>query len=218
MSPIRAVIFDLGGVVFGSPLHAIAAYERELGIPDGFVNRVVADTAPGGGWSRLERGELGLEAFFPIFEEECAAAGHTISAREMFTRMDAAALPRPRMIAAIARLRACDYRVGALTNNWVRDDREADGAALREHFDVFVESAVLGMRKPDPKIYQHACGALEVSPDEAAFLDDIGTNLKSARALGMHTIKVDDPDTALAELGRVLADPRLDFGSPQGNS
>ena len=117
MSPIKAVIFDLGGVVFGSPLHAIADYERERGIPDGFVNRVVVDTAPEGGWSRLERGELTLETFFPIFEQECAAAGHEISARAMFERMDAAAQPRPQMIRAIADLRAADYRVAALTNS-----------------------------------------------------------------------------------------------------
>lgn len=218
MSTIRAVIFDLGGVVFGSPLHAIAAYERDRGIPDGFVNHVVVDTAPEGAWSRLERGELSLDTFFPLFESECAAAGHEISAREMFQRMDAATKPRPQMIAAISRLRACAYRVAALTNNWARDDREAEGAALRDHFDVFVESAVLGMRKPDPKIYEHACRELEVGLDEAAFLDDIGTNLKSARALGMHTIKVDDPDVALAELGALLGDPRLRLGSPQGTN
>ena len=56
----RAVIFDLGGVVVGSPLHAIAAYERDAGIPRGLINRVVVDTAPAGAWSRLERGELTL--------------------------------------------------------------------------------------------------------------------------------------------------------------
>ncbi len=66
-SRYRAVIFDLGGVVLGSPLHAIARYERERGLPENFVNRVVADTAPAGAWSRLERGELGLEAFFSAF-------------------------------------------------------------------------------------------------------------------------------------------------------
>ena len=78
---VRAVIFDLGGVVLGSPLHAIAAYEREHGIPDGFVNRVVMETAPAGAWSRLERGELAMEAFYGEFESDCAAAGTSIDAR-----------------------------------------------------------------------------------------------------------------------------------------
>jgi hypothetical protein len=72
---IRAVIFDLGGVVLGSPLHAIAAYERELAIRAGSVNRVVADTGAEGAWGRLERGLIALSAFVPAFEAECAAAG-----------------------------------------------------------------------------------------------------------------------------------------------
>ena len=69
---IRAVIFDLGGVVIGSPLHAIAAYERELGLATNAVNHVVVRSGPTGAWSRLERGELGLEEFYPLFEADCA--------------------------------------------------------------------------------------------------------------------------------------------------
>ena len=83
----RAVIFDLGGVVLGSPLHAIAAYEQELGIPSGFVNRVVAGTSPAGAWSRLERGELKMTAFYAEFEGDCRAAGHEIGARIMMERI-----------------------------------------------------------------------------------------------------------------------------------
>src|SRR2546425_4946600 len=79
----RAVLFDLGGVVVGSPLEAIARYEAEQGIPAGFVNRVVVATGAAGAWSRLERGELTLEAFYPAFERDCSAAGHAIDARAM---------------------------------------------------------------------------------------------------------------------------------------
>ena len=67
-----------------------------------------------------------------------------------------------------------------------------------------VESSVEGLRKPDPRIYLLVCERLEVEPHEAAFLDDLGVNLKAARALGMTTIKVDDPAVALAELEAVL--------------
>jgi putative hydrolase of the HAD superfamily len=200
----KAVIFDLGGVVLGSPLHAIAAYERELGIPANFVNRVVAETAPSGAWSRLERGELAMEAFYTAFEADCRAAGQEISAREMMARMGAAALPRPLMLRAIARIRAAGLGVAALTNNWASPKQDAspgDGTrALRRHFDVFIESSVEGLRKPDPRIYELACTRLDVAPNEAVFLDDIGSNLKTARALGMTTIKVVEPGAALAEL------------------
>jgi epoxide hydrolase-like predicted phosphatase len=63
------------------------------------------------------------------------------------------------------------------------------------------------MRKPDPRIYTHVLGELQLGAEEAVFLDDIARNLKPAREMGMHTIKVDDPDDALAELERVLGFP-----------
>jgi putative hydrolase of the HAD superfamily len=200
----RAVIFDLGGVVLDSPLHVIAAYERELGIPAGFVNRVVVDTGPSGAWSRLERGELGGRAFEEAFEAECVRFGHAISAATMMGRISLCG-PRPRMLDAIRRIRGSGRAVAALTNNWAHEGgggSETD--ALRELFDVFVESSKVGLRKPDARIYAHVCEALSIAPREAIFLDDIGRNLKTARELGMTTIKVDAPDQALAELSRHL--------------
>jgi putative hydrolase of the HAD superfamily len=77
-------------------------------------------------------------------------------------------------------------------------------ARVYELFDAVLESRVLGVRKPDPRFYELACEALGVKPEESVFLDDLGVNLKPARALGMHTIKVTDPDEALDELGRLL--------------
>jgi len=204
----RAVIFDLGGVVFDSPLHAIARYERDRDLPEGFVNRVVASTAPAGAWSRLERGELGLEAFYPAFEEDCARAGHTISARTMMARIAEASGPRESMLTAIERIRERGLRVAALTNNW--DNGEASDAQRQEldkHFHVVVESRLEGLRKPDPQIYRLACERLEVSAEETIFLDDIGANLKPARAMGMTTLKVVEPAAALAELAALLGFP-----------
>jgi epoxide hydrolase-like predicted phosphatase len=198
----RAVIFDLGGVVVGSPLHAIAAYERDHEIPAGFINRVVVTTAPGGAWSRLERGELTLEEFYPEFEEDCADAGWRLSARALMNCVGAATVPRPQMLAAISRIRAAGLQAAALTNNWIAE--EPGTQLLRPHFDVFVESAVVGLRKPDPRIFELTCEQLRVTPTEAVFLDDIGSNLKAARALGMATIKVADPDAALGELEALL--------------
>lgn len=209
---IRAVIFDLGGVVLGSPLHAIAAYERELGLPANAVNHVVAATAPHGAWSRLERGEISMEDFYVAFEADCADAGHSLSAREMMLRMGAAATPRASMLGAILRIRESGLLTAALTNNWANDASGVDDGtrALRDHFHVFVESSVEGLRKPDPRIYELACGRLGIAPPEAAFLDDIGSNLKSARALGMTTIKVDEPQQALRELEDVIGLALLD--------
>jgi putative hydrolase of the HAD superfamily len=200
---IDAVVFDLGGVVMGSPLQAIARYEREHGLAAGVVNRVVVDTGDGGAWSRLERGELTLEAFLSPFEADCRACGVELSGERLMAYIAEAGVPRPAMLEAIRRIRARGLRAAALTNNWVREGPR-DGHRLREHFDVFVESAVVGLRKPDPRIYELVCRELGVPPSRAAFLDDIGRNLKTARALGMATIKVDDPTIALRELGALL--------------
>lgn len=200
--PYRAVIFDLGGVVVGSPLHAIAAYEREHDIEANAINHVVVSVGPAGAWQRLERGELSLEAFYPAFEADCAAAGFTVDAREMMVRVAGATVPRPAMLEAIRRIRMSGRAAAALTNNWVAEDQGS--RLLRPHFDVFVESSVVGLRKPDPRIFELVCAELDVTPNDTVFLDDIGGNLKAARVLGMTTIKVADPDAALTELEGVL--------------
>ena len=205
-----AVLFDLGGVVLGSPLHAIRDYEAELGLDRNAINRVAANTAPTGAWSRLERGELEMEAFYPAFEADCLAAGIEMDAREMMGRMAASSEPRPMMLEAIRLLREADFRVGALTNNWAHtgdDERpqQNDGTrALKELFDVFIESSVEGLRKPDPRIYELACDRMDKRPHEMVFLDDIGPNLKPPRAMGMATIKVDTPEQALDELAPLV--------------
>jgi epoxide hydrolase-like predicted phosphatase len=173
-----------------------------VGLPAGFVNRVVVSTGAEGAWARLERGELDLPRFYPAFERDCTEAGGRVSARDLMLRVGEAALPRPAMLEAIGRLRTRGLRTAALTNNWISDDGGSE--TLRPYFDAFVESAVEGLRKPDPRIFMLACDRLGIRPDEAVFLDDIGANLKSARQLGMTTIKVVDPGQALAELETVL--------------
>jgi len=206
---LKAVIFDLGGVVLDSPLHAIARFERDKGLPDGFINRVVVDTGEAGAWSQLERGLLDVESFYEPFERDCANAGQTLSATELFEFIAEGSGPRPVMIEAIRRIRGRGRAVAALTNNWTSREQEEAGQdpanrQLTPHFDAFIESSVVGLQKPDPRIYEYACDALGIAPPEAAFLDDIGRNLKTARQLGMTTIKVDDPVEALTELQEIL--------------
>jgi epoxide hydrolase-like predicted phosphatase len=113
------------------------------------------------------------------------------------------------MLAAIRALRREGrFRAAALTNNWVTfEDHDERSRPLRDEFDVFVESCRVGMRKPEPAIYRLVCERLDVAPDRAVFLDDIGTNLKAARALGMRTIKVEEPRSALAALGTLVGLP-----------
>ena len=204
MARPRAVVFDIGGVIQDSPLHAIARYEADHGLPAGSINRAVVAAGERGAWSRLERGELTVEAWCAPFERDCRAHDVTVDAARLMRYIAEAGRERPIMLRALGRLRARGLRVGALTNNWATETAPAGPHPLARHVDALVESRAVGMRKPDPRIYQLMCRRLGVEPAEAAFLDDIGTNLKSARALGMHTIKVDDPAQALRELGAVV--------------
>jgi putative hydrolase of the HAD superfamily len=203
---IAGVLFDMGGVVMDSPLHAIARYERAQGLPADTIGRAITAAGEAGAWARLERGELTAETFCAPFEAECRAHGVEVRAAAIVATIAEAGVARPVMLEAIRRLRHHGLRVGALTNNWRKAGHEDDVIphALRTHFDVFVESRIVGLRKPDPRIYELACRELGVPPARTAFLDDIGGNLKPARALGMATIKVNDARQALEDLSRLV--------------
>ena len=104
-------------------------------------------------------------------------------------------------------VRRCTERftTACVTNNFTVGDGSTppEVAAIYELFDVVVESRGVGVRKPEPRFYELACEAAGVRPDEVVYLDDLGINLKPARAMGMITIKVEDPGAALAELAEV---------------
>ncbi len=208
MTPRRtAVLFDLGGVVLRSPLHFIAAFEEREGLPPGIVARAVGgyQARPDGAWQRLERGELPFTDFCAAFDDEIRALGAPFSSAKMMREMAEVTAVVPEMLTAIRTLRAAGLRVGALTNNWApQDDRDDRMDALRPEFDAFVESWRVGMRKPDPQIYRLALEQLGAAAEETVFLDDIGHNLKPARALGMETIKVTEPSAALAALSDLV--------------
>lgn len=202
----KAVIFDLGGVVFGSPFEHFDEYERVAGLPTGAVRKVIAHSSQHGAWAALERGELTMPEFFAALDAEANAAGHAIDASEIMAMIGRGVGARPEMLKAIERVREHGLLTAALTNNWPSGNNGESPPGLRslDIFDVVVESAVEGMRKPDPRIYELTCERLGVDPTDAVFLDDIGANLKPARAMGMTTIKVDTTAQALNDLEAVL--------------
>jgi len=221
---IKAVIWDFGGVLTSSPFEAFRRFEFDRGIPADFIRGVNAKNPDSNAWARFERAEIALEEFDALFEAESSSAGHAIKGSHVVALLGGEL--RPKMVRALE-LCASHYRVGCITNN-VPAGRGSGtrlgeaGASLRrsqvafdaQHaaaikrvmalFHHVVESKRVGIRKPDPKIYLMACAALGVSPVDAVYLDDLGVNLKPARELGMTTIKVSDPDAALAELEQIL--------------
>jgi putative hydrolase of the HAD superfamily len=132
--------------------------------------------------------------------------GHKLSGQRILGLLSGEV--RPEMVEALKRVKT-RYRIACITNNMPLGEgpammRSADKARqvadILKLFEHVVESSKLGMRKPDPRIYEHACALLGVAPDECVYLDDLGINLKPARAMGMQTIKVAGADQALAEL------------------
>lgn len=208
-SPIKAVIFDFGGVILTSPFEAFSRYERDHGLPEGLLRRLNATNPDDNAWARLERNEVDVAGFARLFEEEAGAAGYEVDGVQVLSLL--AGSLRPEMVEALRRCHA-RLKTALLTNNFVAatdGDRDTDRVwtEVLDHFDVVVESSREGLRKPDPAIYRLVCDRLGVQPEEAVFLDDLGVNLKPARALGMTTIKVTDPATALADLESTLGFP-----------
>lgn len=208
--PIRAVLFDFGGVLASSPFDAFDRYEATHELPPGFIRELNAKDPNDNAWAKLERGEIALEQFAEQFESEAAAAGFELDALEVLSLVRGEL--RPAMVEAVRR---CGerYLTGLVTNNFLRDagtpalGRDAPTTEVAEVlslFDAVIESSKVGMRKPEPRVFQLACTTLGVSPSEAVFLDDLGVNLKPARALGMRTIKVVSPSQALADLEATL--------------
>jgi putative hydrolase of the HAD superfamily len=202
---VRAVIFDFGGVILTSPFESFARYEAANGLPDGFIRGLNATDPDTNAWARLERNEVDIAGFVELFEAEAVVAGHPIDGRQVLAMLGGEL--RPEMVEA---LRRCHDRLktAMLTNNFVAVDAIERGAGPMADvlglFDVVVESSRVALRKPDPAIYRLVCGELGIEPEEAVFLDDLGINLKPARAMGMTTIKVVDPDQAIADLEAVV--------------
>jgi putative hydrolase of the HAD superfamily len=207
MPTLKAAIFDIGGVLTSSPVAAIRQYAEREGIDYGVLGPMIGhhDLA----WSRWERSELNQADFFAAFETEAKEHGIAISAAAVMEAAFGTQIVRPEMVAVVEHLRG-KVRLGAITNNVIRESDAPTRPTTVDLFGLFefvVESARVGIRKPDPRIYHMACDALDVTPPEAVFLDDIGANLKGARALGMTTIKVDETLRAIDELEAALGIP-----------
>jgi len=195
--PVTAALFDFGGVVLSSPFEAFARYEVDHGLPPRFLRTVNATDPDTNAWARLERSEVDLDGFAAAFTTESEALGHRVPGHDVLGLL--AGEVRPEMVEAVRR---CGRRLktGLLTNNVTRLQSDSAVGEIVALFDVVVESSVVGVRKPDRRFYEIACERLGIEAPDAVFLDDLGINLKPARAMGMTTIKVDDPAVAIAEL------------------
>ncbi|KAF9295549.1 hypothetical protein BGZ88_001864 [Linnemannia elongata] len=264
VGPYKAVLFDIGGVVVGSPFQGIADFEVQHNLPVNYLNVAITRAGHNGAFQRLERGEVDLWSFYDAFSDQLSDPRNVaayakyaelrskdfdeksfkapkVDGRALFHQMmSKAAVVNPCMVEAIAALRKAGYTVAALTNNFnypsnERGQQEQDlilketadsflttattttgtkgsGAIvmgqdqLKTLFDHFIESAILGLRKPDPAIYKKAAEIVGFKSEEIVFLDDIGANLKAAQNEGWTTIRVllGKPRQAIEQLESTL--------------
>ena len=209
----RAILWDFGGVILSSPFEAFNRYEAEIGLPKDFIRGLNARNGDANAWAKMERSEVSLEGFVELFEEEARQQGHKVDGWRILQSLSGDI--RPQMVEALRRCSRA-FRVACITNNMKHGegpgmarsaDKAKDVAEIMMLFEHVVESSKLGLRKPDPRIYRHACDLLGVQPEDCIYLDDLGINLKPARALGMRTIKVGDPDVAIDELQAMVGIP-----------
>jgi len=199
----EAVIWDFGGVLTSSPFEAFARFESERGLPADIIRRTNANNHWDNAWAKFERAEVDLETFDALFAAESLALGAEVRGRDVLPLL--AGDLRPEMVEALKRVKT-HLRTGCITNNLPANAIGSKGgrrlyvAEVMALFDHVIESAKIGLRKPDPRIYRMMVEALGVDPKACIYLDDLGVNLKPAREMGMTTIKVANAAQAIAEL------------------
>jgi putative hydrolase of the HAD superfamily len=200
---IEAVIWDFGGVLTSSPFEAFARYERERGLPADIIRRTNAANHWENAWARFERAEVDIDTFDRMFAAESLALGAEVRGRDVLPLLSGDL--RPEMVEALIRVKA-RLKTGCITNNLPANaigsasGRSLYIAEVMVLFDHVIESAKIGLRKPDPRIYRMMADALGVDPKACVYLDDLGVNLKPARDMGMTTVKVVNAQQAIAEL------------------
>ena len=224
----RAVFWDFGGVILSSPFEAFNRYEAEQGLPTDFIRSVNTRNPDTNAWALIERREIDATTFDGLFAAESEALGHRVPGRDVLAMLSGAI--RPEMVTALDRVIEAGYVTACLTNNIASGNiasgniasgniasgnvrSSGDGAArpdvdaVMQRFDHVVESSSVGHRKPEPRFYEIACELAGVTPVECVFLDDLGINLKPAKAMGMTTIKVLDAEQAITDLEATLGIP-----------
>jgi putative hydrolase of the HAD superfamily len=205
---VEAVVWDFGGVFTTSPFEAFNRFETSKGIPLNHIRTLNATNPHDNAWALFERSEIDAAGFDTMFLEESRALGQNVRGADVLPLLSGDV--RPRVVAA---LKTCKqhFKVGCITNNVMTGsgagmasttEKAAQVAEIMGLFDAVIESSKVGVRKPDPRIYQMMCELLAVDPAACVYLDDLGVNCKPAAQLGMTAIKVETEAQALAALAK----------------
>ena len=200
----KAIIWDFGGVITSSPFEAFNDFEEANGLPKDIIRTINSENSDMNAWAQFESNSITIDQFNDLFLKEAKAKGFDIKGRDIIKLLKGSI--RENMVSFLRELKS-DFKLGCITNNVKSSSEENTDNETEEAMSIFdhvIESSIVGIRKPNPEIYMMSCDALNVSPDQCIYLDDLGINLKPARELGMTTIKVIQPEDAIQEVRNLL--------------
>ena len=200
----KAIIWDFGGVITSSPFEAFNKFEEANGLPKDIIRTINSENSDMNAWAQFESNSITIDQFNDLFLKEAKAKGFDIKGRDIIKLLKGSI--RKNMVSFLRELKS-DFKLGCITNNVKPSSEENTDNETKEAMSIFdhvIESSIVGIRKPNPEIYMMSCDALNVSPDQCIYLDDLGINLKPARELGMTTIKVIQPEDAIQEVRNLL--------------
>ena len=200
----KAIIWDFGGVITSSPFEAFNDFEEANGLPKDIIRTINSENSDMNAWAQFESNSITIDQFNDLFLKEAKAKGFDIKGRDIIKLLKGSI--RENMVSFLRELKS-DFKLGCITNNVKPSSEENTDNETKEAMSIFdhvIESSIVGIRKPNPEIYMMSCDALNVSPDQCIYLDDLGINLKPARELGMTTIKVIQPEDAIQEVRNLL--------------
>lgn len=200
----KAIIWDFGGVITSSPFEAFNEFEEANSLPKDIIRTINSENPDMNAWAQFESNSITIDQFNDLFLKEAKAKGFDIKGRDIIKLLKGSI--RENMVSFLRELKS-DFKLGCITNNVKPSSEENTDNETKEAMSIFdhvIESSIVGIRKPNPEIYMMSCDALNVSPDQCIYLDDLGINLKPARELGMTTIKVIQPEDAIQEVRNLL--------------
>ena len=200
----KAIIWDFGGVITSSPFDAFNEFEEVNGLPKDIIRTINSENPDMNAWAQFESNSITIDQFDDLFLKEAKTKGFDIKGRDIIKLLKGSI--RENMVSFLRELKS-NFKLGCITNNVKPSSEENTDNETKEAMSIFdhvIESSIAGIRKPNPEIYMMSCDALNVSPDQCIYLDDLGINLKPARELGMTTIKVIQPEDAIQEVRNLL--------------
>jgi putative hydrolase of the HAD superfamily len=214
VSAIEAVVSDFGGVLTTPLMETFAALQEQDGLDQGALGRALREIAERNGAHplyELECGQMTEHDFLSSLSVQLTAdLGRDVEMLSFAERYFAHLEPNGAMIGFLRELRDRGYRLAMLTNN-VREWEARWRAMLPvdDLFELVIDSAFVGLRKPDPAIYRLTCDRLGVAPDECLFVDDVEVNCSAAADLGMAAVLFRSSDQAIAEMREALGRDQL---------